>query len=55
MLSHYPTPNNIELDIGVTPTGGAVNIQPVLLDTLVEFAPAYHVAPPCAAESVKDR
>jgi len=30
-----------------------VNIQPVLLLTFVEFAPAYHVAPPVALESFK--
>ncbi len=33
---------------------GAVNIQPVLPDTFVEFAPAYHAAPPVAVLSFID-
>jgi hypothetical protein len=30
--------------------GGAVNIHPVLVVTLVEFVPAYQAAPPVAFE-----
>lgn len=35
--------------------GAAVNIHPVLPDTLVEFAPAYHAPPPVATEFVRER
>ena len=35
--------------------GGAVNIHPKLPLTLVEFAPAYQVAPPVAVLSLRLR
>jgi len=35
--------------------GGAVNIQPKLPLTLVEFAPAYQAAPPVAVLSLRLR
>ena len=41
------------LPVAVGP-GGAVKIHPVLLPPLVEFAPAYHVAPPVATELLTD-
>ena len=39
----------------VVSAGGAVNSQPEFPLTLVEFAPAYHVAPPVAALSFRLR
>ena len=35
--------------------GAVLNIQPVLLETLVELDPGFQVAPPVAAESLKER
>ena len=35
--------------------GGAVNIHPVLLPPSVEFAPAYHPAPPVAVDLLIDK
>lgn len=37
------------------PLGGAVNIHPELFRASVEFAPAYHAAPPVAVDLLIDK
>jgi hypothetical protein len=46
---HYAQLNNVK-KLPCSGIGGAVNIHPVFEPPFVEFAPAYHVAPPVATD-----
>lgn len=51
----YQLDQNMKKKLPAALAGALENIQPELPLTLVEFAPAYHVAPPVAALSFKLR
>jgi hypothetical protein len=46
----FPQKNIKKLAFPALGAGGAVNIHPELLPPSVEFAPAYHEAPPVAVD-----
>ena len=50
-----PQKNTKKLPFPALGAGGAVNIHPELLPPSVEFAPAYHDAPPVAVDRLIDK